>query len=122
MAVIRLSATAQTDIAAVLAWTGTKFGLDACRRYEALLTTALQDLASDSTRRGTTTRPELGTNVFSYHLRHSRKRAGAAPGIARSPHHLLLYRVTPPGLVEIGRMLHDAMELERHLPDDFAGS
>lgn len=122
MAVIRLSATAEADIVALLAWTETNFGPHACQRYEALLVTALQDLASDPTRHGTAARPELGIAVCSYHLRHSRKRARMAPGIVRSPRHLLLYRVTPPSIVEIARVLHDAMELERHLPEEFSGS
>jgi len=33
--------------------------------------------------------------------------------------HFLLYRTRPDGRVEIGRVLHDSMDLERHLPDNY---
>jgi toxin ParE1/3/4 len=37
----------------------------------------------------------------------------------KRPRHLLLYRILAPELIGIGRILHDAMELERHLPPDY---
>ena len=54
--------------------------------------------------------------VRSYHLRHSRDRARALGGFVRQPRHLLLYRAMVPGIIGVGRLLHDAMEVERHLP------
>ena len=64
-------------------------------------------------------RPELGPAIRSYHLRHSRDRAGASEGAVRTLRHLLLYRTVTSGVVGVGRVLHDAMELERHLPPGF---
>ena len=55
----------------------------------------------------------------SYHLRHSLERARAVDGFVRGPRNLLLYRALVPGLVGIGRVLHDAMEIEHHLPTDY---
>jgi toxin ParE1/3/4 len=55
----------------------------------------------------------------SYHLRHSRDRARTADGLVRQPRHLLLYRVTRPDLIGVGRVLHDGMEIERHLPSQY---
>lgn len=103
----------------MFAWTENRFGPVARRRYQSLLVTALRDIASDPERPGSTARPELGPAVRSYHLRHSRKRANAPEGIVRTPRHLLLYRTVTSGVVGVGRVLHDAMELERHLPPDF---
>lgn len=100
----------------MLVWTEDRFGRVARRRCQALLTTALRDVASDPERPGSTARPELGPAIRSYHLRHSRKRTSAPEGIVRTPRHLLLYRMVMPGTVGVGRVLHDAMELERHLP------
>lgn len=37
---------------------------------------------------------------------------------ARRPRHLLLYRVLRPRLIGVGRVLHDAMDLEGHWPSD----
>ncbi|CAN7242777.1 hypothetical protein G6M16_004730 [Agrobacterium tumefaciens] len=39
--------------------------------------------------------------------------------MVKYPRHLLLYRVLNPDLVGIGRILHDSMEIERHLPVDY---
>ena len=119
---IRLSAVAEADIVSILAWTEDRFGRIARRRYQALLTTALRDIASDPERPGSTAQPELGLAIRSYHLRHSRDRASAPEGIVRTPRHLLLYRTVMSGVVGVGRVLHDAMELERHLPPDFGDS
>lgn len=92
----------------VLAWTAQRFGDQAQARYEQLLANALRDLGAEPLRLGTAARPELGHGVRSYHLRHSRKRLEVA-----RPRHLIVYRIAEGSIVEIGRVLHDAMELER---------
>lgn len=120
MAIYRLSAAAKEDIAELLAYTDASFGEVAMLRYERLLITALLDITADPERRGSLARPELGENIRSYHMRYSRERAGTDEGIVRYPRHLLLYRFTRADLIGIGRVLHDAMELERHLPSNLA--
>jgi toxin ParE1/3/4 len=112
----RLSATARADMVDILLRTHERFGAMARKHYERLLITALRDVAADPRRIGTIDRPELGNNVRSYHLRHSRERARLESGMVRQPRHLLLYRIAGPDFIGIGRVLHDAMELERHLP------
>nr|WP_313533799.1 type II toxin-antitoxin system RelE/ParE family toxin [Brucella anthropi] len=119
MADFRLSDAAQADIIEILAQTHERFGELARLRYEYLLVTALRDLAADANRIGSISRPELGDDVRSYHLRHSRDRARHESGIVRRPRHLLLFRLTRPDLIGIGRVLYDAMEIERHLPSDY---
>lgn len=119
MADFRISAAAQADIIELLARTHERFGKLARSRYEHLLVTALGDLAVDPDRIGTVKRPELGEGVRSYHLRHSRDRARHENGIVRRPRHLLLFRLARPDLIGIGRVLYDAMELERHLPSGY---
>ncbi|PWR24878.1 type II toxin-antitoxin system RelE/ParE family toxin [Zavarzinia aquatilis] len=116
---ILLSAAAREDIVDALVWTQERFGENGRRRYEVLIATALRDLAADPFRGGSIDRAELGECVRSYHLRHSRDRARQAHGPVRRPRHFLLYRVTPAGAVGVGRLLHDAMELERHLPASY---
>lgn len=110
----RLSAAAQHDIVDILAWTHQQFGDVARLRYEALLATALRDIAQQPDRPGSIARPELGDGVRSWHLRLSRERARTADGTVHRPRHFLIYR---PGneIIVIGRVLHDAMELARHL-------
>lgn len=119
MAIYRLSRSAQADIVDLLAWTDENFGEIARLRYERLLVTAFRDVAAEPERINSIARPELGENVRSYHLRHSRERARTEHGLVVRPRHLLLYRFARADLIGIGRVLHDAMEIERPLPQEF---
>jgi toxin ParE1/3/4 len=119
---LRISSAAKADIEDLLAWSEQRFGVAARRRYEALLTCALQDVAEDLSRPGVRARPELGAGVFSYHLFFSRKRAAKgstapAAGAVQQPRHLVVGRIVEPGFADILRVLHDAMEISRHLPE-----
>lgn len=113
----RLSATAQEDIVEILAWTYEQYGDVARKRYEALIVAALSDIASQPFRPGSIDRPELGAGVRSWHLRLSRKRASLAAGTVHRPRHFLVYRQEGDVTV-IGRILHDAMEIARHLEQE----
>lgn len=113
----RLSQAAQDDIMDVLAWTHAQLGEPARLRYEQLIVAALRDVAGAPDRPGSVARPELGARVRSWHLNLSRAHVEPGAGVVRRPRHFLVYRAEP-GLVEVGRMLHDAMELARHLDPD----
>lgn len=115
---IRISLLARADIVDILIYTRETFGPQARLRYEQLIATALRDLADEPDRRGSLARPEFGETIRSYHLRFSRDRTGGS-SLVRRPRHIVLYRIIRPGLVGVGRLLHDAMELERYLPADF---
>lgn len=110
----RLSAAAQSDIIDILAWSQQQFGDETRKRYEALIVAALRDIATQPTRPGSIERPELGAAVRSWHLRLSCERAPTDAGRVRHPRHFLIYR-NEPDVVVVGRILHDAMELTRHL-------
>jgi len=116
MAEFRLSATAEADIIALLTWTETRFGDAARHRYQDLLVAGLNDIATDPERLGSLSRPELGVGVRSYHLFYSREKARSPAGIVRRPRHFLLYRPILSGVIGVGRVLHDAMDAERHVP------
>lgn len=111
---IVLTLQARDDIADILDYSAERFGLAARRRYESLLQTGLRDLATDPARAGSHARPEFTGEVRTYHLRHSRRRRSAAP---TSPRHMIVYRLPAPDELLILRVLHDAMELTRHLPE-----
>ncbi len=115
MAAIRLSAIAEEDIFAILRRTHETFGEAARRRYEALLAASLRDIAADPLRAGSVARPEIGKGIRTYHLRHSRTRAQSGGGV-RKPRHFLLYRCLKAEIIGIGRVLYDAMDIERHVP------
>lgn len=120
MPAYRLAVAAEADIRDLLAYSQSRFGTLARERYERLLISGLRDLATDPMRAGSLARPELGKKVRSYHLRHSRDRARHEHGIVVRPRHLILYRLATADLIDIGRVLHDAMEMERHLPADYS--
>lgn len=117
MAQYRFSTAAQADLVDILAWSQTHFGTLARVRYQALIAHAVRDLAAQPNRAGSAQRPELGEGVRSWHLRLSRERARTASGIVQRPRHFLLYRIQDEYLV-IGRVLHEAMELQWHIPAD----
>lgn len=112
MAGYRLTHAARGDIVSILAWSDEQFGEEARKRYEALIATAIRDAASLIDDVGHTSRPELGDGVFSWHL--SRSRTRSPGGKVHRPRHFLVCRRDGDMLV-IGRVLHDAMDLRRHI-------
>lgn len=112
MARYRLTHAAQSDIASILAWSHDQYIAQARQRYEALIAAAVGDAATRHDDVGPTLRPELGDGVFSWHLARSRARSLGGP--VHRPRHFLICRREGDVLV-VGRVLHDAMELRRHL-------
>ncbi len=113
---VRFTGPAQSDLASLLAYPQDQFGKGAAERYEALIAQAVLDLAEKPERRGSVARPEFGKSVRTYHLRYSRRMRGNV--LVQRPRHLLLYQATGSGTVMILRVLHDAMEISRHLSPD----
>jgi toxin ParE1/3/4 len=104
---VALAAAAQSDLDAIAARTAEKFGpVQAEISIEALLDT-IEDLAAPTAPPRGIAREELGAGVRTLHMR-KRGRRGR---------HLLLYIETVDE-VRILRVLHDSMELLRHLPND----
>jgi toxin ParE1/3/4 len=110
---------AQQDIESILSWSEEQFGEQARLRYEALLIQAILDVAQSPDRPGSSGRPEIAPGALTYHLFHSRDRVAANIGRVKRPRHFLLYRTRPDGTAEIGRVLHDSMDLPAHLPDEY---
>jgi toxin ParE1/3/4 len=99
-------------------WSSREFGKDAALRYDALLTQVFADIAADPDRLGAQQRPELASGVMVYHLCFSRDRARGPLGAVRHPRHFVIYR-RQDHVIEILRVLHDARELRRHLPEQY---
>lgn len=113
MARLRLSSLARADLAQILAVSAERWGPEGRRRYAALLAAAMRNVAAEPDGTATRDRTALSGGVQSFHLRHAR--VGAKEARVRQPVHVLYYRVVRPGLVEIVRVLHERMELSRHL-------
>jgi toxin ParE1/3/4 len=104
---VRLSDTANTDFAQILAWTENQFGAAQAGAYEEIVRAAIRELAHGPNIRGVRARNEVAPGFMTLHLaRHGRR--------AR---HFLLFRVAhQQQRIEIARILHDSMDLKRHLP------
>ena len=111
-----LASAAEADLAGILAWSAEAFGDAARRRYAALIVQAIEDLTVDPARVGVETRPEIAAGVQTYHLAHSRNRVAPAAGRVITPRHFVIFRLRSDSAVEIVRVLHDSMDLARHLP------
>lgn len=104
---IRLSAEAETDIDEILNYTSEAFGKDQADRYRSLLLEALTDLTRGPDIPNSRNRDEIRPGLRSLHIaRRSRK-----------GRHLVLFRASNGQTIDVLRVLHDAMELKRHLPD-----
>lgn len=106
---IRLTQSAEDDIAKILAWSEDEFGVDAADRYEQLIDTAIADLAADPSRIGSVKPPELGPNASSWHLAMSKNHVPIPKNRVKKPRHVIHYYVET-DIVTIRRVLHDSME------------
>ena len=113
MARFRLARPAQIDLANILATSAERWGAEGRRRYASILASAMRQVAADPEGPLTRKRSELRSGLRSFHVRHARGSAEAAP--VRRPVHVLYYRVAEPGVIEIVRVLHERMEPSRHL-------
>jgi toxin ParE1/3/4 len=116
---LRLSALAEQDIEEIPAHSEANFGEKARLRYEALLECALDEIATDPERPSVRHRDELGPGVRTYHLFHARNRARTNHGVVKHPRHLPIFQISIPNILDIGRVLHDAMDLADHLPAEY---
>jgi toxin ParE1/3/4 len=103
---VRLGALAEVDFANILKWTTDTFGARQAAAYRDTLLQAIGELANGPDVRGSKARDEIMKGLRTLHVaRHGRR-----------GRHFLLYRVVADQIMEIGRILHDQMDLQRHLP------
>ena len=112
---IRLTRQAESDLLTIMAWSRREFGRDAQLRYEALLDTAMRDLAANPRRLGARQAEDAAEGVWLYHLRHSRLRTPRTERV-HQPRHVVIFRVSS-DRISVLRILHDAMDLPEHLKD-----
>ena len=110
---VRLGAAAELDFANIVKWTTETFGARQSRVYQKTLVQAIGELAEGPDVAGSKARDEIMPDLRTVHVaRHGRRRS-----------HFLMYRVAPKTTIEIVRILHDRMDLRRHLrfnPDENA--
>ena len=103
---VRLGAAAEFDFANILKWTTENFGPRQSRIYRDTLVQAIGELVDGPDVAGSSARAEIMPGLRTLHIaRHGRR------GI-----HLLMYRAAPKSMIEVVRILHDRMDLQRHIP------
>lgn len=106
---VRLTAAAAADFEEILRWTVDQFGEAQARIYAETISAALNDLTAGPTIVGARKRGDILKGIFTLHV--ARK--------SRKGRHFVMFRVgrTPDReVIEVLRLLHDAMDLQRHLP------
>jgi toxin ParE1/3/4 len=106
---VRMSRQADRDIENVLARSLAQFGEQQRRAYKALILEALADIAADPFAPPARHRPEPHPDARMFRI----ARRG------RHARHFFVYRVVDGRFIDVGRLLHDSMDLHRHLPKGF---
>ncbi len=110
---LRLAPRAQRDLAEILETSEDRFGARTADRYRRLFAAAFRDLSADPGRVGVRADEGVPDGIRLYHLRYARPRVSGQHRIVR-PRHFIVFREVN-GQVRVVRILHDSMDLERHL-------
>lgn len=107
---VRLSAAAEKDFAEVVDWTVARFGPHQAEIYAGILAAAIQELESGPDPTGAKARNEIGKGLRTLH----------AARRGRRGRHFVIFRVAADReqTIDVIRILHDSMDLPRHLPAD----
>lgn len=111
---IRITGPARRDIQKILYRSQAEFGVEARKRYQALLDQAFRDLKADATRLGVTSVEDIRAGYFLYHLKWS---SAAATETVKKPRHLLVFYLDMTDVLVIARVFHERQLLSRHLAD-----
>jgi toxin ParE1/3/4 len=107
---VDLAEPAEADFTAIITWTAEQFGNIQARVYADTLSAALIALRDGPKTPGVKRRDEIGKDLCTLHVARGSRRG----------RHFILFRVRgdeQPPRIEVLRILHDAMDMARHLPD-----
>lgn len=104
---VRLSDAAEADYDEILRWTRRRFGAPQTVAYGDLLAAALVRLQRGPAIAGVQQRDEIGAGLRILH-------------VGRRGRHVILFRIgsEPERTIDVVRILHDAMDLVRHVPQE----
>jgi len=106
---IRLASAAEADFDQILQWTAEHFGKAQADVYSQTLLAALDALKEGPTLIDVKVRDELSKGVLTLHAARSGRKA----------RHLIVFRAESGHdgkIIQVLRILHDAMDIQRHLP------
>lgn len=106
---VRLTAAADSDFQNIIAWTLEQLGDAQARIYAETLSAALEALTDGPELAGVRERNDITKGLFALHV--------AREG--RKGRHFVIFRIAAgrdQQWIEVLRLLHDAMDLPRHVP------
>jgi toxin ParE1/3/4 len=108
---VRLTVAAETDFESIIGWTLEQFGDVQARLYAQVLSSAVEALTAGPNSPGAKARSEIGKHLFTLHVAR----------VGQRGRHFVLFRVDGAAgrrQIDVLRILHDAMDLQRHVPED----
>ncbi len=108
---VRLGQQAEQDYRDVLRWTEKSFGAAQAQSYAQTISLAVQALAAGPDTLGSKLREEIGPGIRTLHIARN----------GRKGRHFLVYRVGGDRTIDLIRLLHESMDLQRHVPSSNDG-
>lgn len=102
---IRLASRAEQDFFEIVQWSVTNFGQQQAAVYAETLSLAIGALAGGPEVLGARCRAEIGNGIMTIHV--------AREG--RKGRHFVVFRVDGESTIDVLRLLHDSMDLVRHV-------
>ena len=102
---IRLGRQAESDYAEIAQWTAKTFGAGQAETYAETVSLAIQALREGPEIAGAKTRDDIGPGIRTLHVaRHGRR-----------GRHFVVFRIGGDQSIDVLRLLHDSMDLTRHI-------
>ncbi|EXI67103.1 MAG: Plasmid stabilization system protein [Candidatus Accumulibacter adjunctus] len=103
---IRLAERAELDFLDITAWTAENFGARQAEYYAETVTLAMEALHDGPEIMGAKARDDIGSGIRTLHV--------ARQG--RKGRHLVVFKEAEGRIIDVLRLLHDSMDLPRHVP------
>lgn len=104
---VRLAEKAEHDLLDALVWTTDQFGALQADDYLETLTLALEALTDGPNIVGSKVRDDIGLGIRTLHVAR----------LGRKGRHFVIFRISDDQTIDVIRLLHDSMDLAKHLPD-----
>jgi len=105
---VRLTSAAERDFQSILTWTTEQLGEAQARDYAGTLSATIRALADGPDVLTSKPRDEIAPGLRVLH----------AARFGRRARHLLLYRAGSDAVIDVLRILHDAMDIQRHVSSE----
>lgn len=105
---VRLTSQAEQDLFDIVSWTAKNFATHQAEYYAETITLAIEALHDGPEILGIRVREDIGSGILTLHVaRHGRK-----------GRHFVVLNTSEGRIINVLRLLHDSMDLARHLPED----